>query len=101
MCFVPALIVRHGLIFALAHEAALHTAKLRVELSQSRAEQQDYLKNVELARVLNKRAEKKRGKGGRTAVEGEASKTRCRGFDRTTEKDKNWGKIRRHEQGIG
>ncbi len=63
MCFVPALIVRHGLIFALAHEAALHTAKLRVELSQSRAEQQDYLKNVELARVLNKRAEKKREKG--------------------------------------
>lgn len=46
-----------------AHEAALHTAKLRVELSQSRAEQQDYLKNVELARVLNKRAEKKREKG--------------------------------------
>ncbi|KAK0206132.1 hypothetical protein DFS33DRAFT_1312522 [Desarmillaria ectypa] len=46
-----------------AHEAALHTARLRVELSQSRSEQQDYLKNVELARVLNKRAEKKREKG--------------------------------------
>ncbi|RDB17016.1 Pre-rRNA-processing protein ESF2 [Hypsizygus marmoreus] len=46
-----------------AHEAAIHTAKLRVELSQSRSEQQDYLKNVELARVLEKRAEKKREKG--------------------------------------
>jgi ESF2/ABP1 family protein len=46
-----------------AHEAAIHTAKLRVELSQSKAEQQDYLKNVELARVLDKRAEKKREKG--------------------------------------
>ncbi|KAJ7047811.1 hypothetical protein C8F04DRAFT_1205616 [Mycena alexandri] len=46
-----------------AHEAAIHTAKLRVELSQSRTEQRDYLKNVELARVLDKRAEKKREKG--------------------------------------
>jgi ESF2/ABP1 family protein len=34
-----------------------------VELSQSRAEQKDYLKNVELARVLEKRAERKREKG--------------------------------------
>jgi ESF2/ABP1 family protein len=46
-----------------AHEAAIHAAKLRVELSQSRSEQQEYLKNVELARVLDKRAEKKREKG--------------------------------------
>ncbi|KAJ7067850.1 hypothetical protein C8F01DRAFT_1115988 [Mycena amicta] len=47
----------------IAHEAAVHTAKLRVELSQSRSEQRDYMKNVELARVLDKRAEKKREKG--------------------------------------
>ncbi|KAF7354898.1 Pre-rRNA-processing protein ESF2 [Mycena sanguinolenta] len=47
----------------IAHEAAVHTAKLRVEIAQSRAEQRDYLKNVELARVLDKRAEKKREKG--------------------------------------
>jgi ESF2/ABP1 family protein len=46
-----------------AHEAAIHSAKLRVELSQSRSEQQEYLKNVELARVLDKRAAKKREKG--------------------------------------
>ncbi|KAE9398254.1 hypothetical protein BT96DRAFT_822198 [Gymnopus androsaceus JB14] len=46
-----------------AHEAAIHTAKLRVELSQSRTEQRDYLKNVELARVLDKRAQRKREKG--------------------------------------
>ncbi|KAJ7477205.1 hypothetical protein B0H11DRAFT_1726646 [Mycena galericulata] len=46
-----------------AHEAAVHTAKLRVELAQSRTEQRDYLKNVELARVLDKRAERKREKG--------------------------------------
>jgi ESF2/ABP1 family protein len=34
-----------------------------VELSQSRSEQQEYLKNVGLARVLDKRVEKKREKG--------------------------------------
>lgn len=46
-----------------AHEAQIHQAKLRVELSQSRAEQQEYLRNVELAKVLEKRVEKKREKG--------------------------------------
>ena len=34
-----------------------------MELSQSRSEQQEYLKNVELARVLEKRVEKKRQAG--------------------------------------
>ncbi|KAI0773971.1 hypothetical protein C8Q74DRAFT_1267634 [Fomes fomentarius] len=52
----------------IAHEAAVHTAQLRVELSQSRKEQRDYLKNVELARVLDKRAERKR----KAAQSGEA-----------------------------
>lgn len=47
----------------LAHEAAVHTAKLRIELSQSRTEQQEYLQNVELARVLDKRAERKQERG--------------------------------------
>ena len=46
-----------------AHEAAVHQAKLRVELSQSRKEQREYLKNVELARVLEKRTEKKLAEG--------------------------------------
>ncbi|KAH9938510.1 uncharacterized protein B0H18DRAFT_866552 [Fomitopsis serialis] len=44
----------------IAHEAAIHVAQLRVELSQSQREQREYLKNVELARVLGKRAERKR-----------------------------------------
>ncbi|KAF8511177.1 hypothetical protein JB92DRAFT_2614654, partial [Gautieria morchelliformis] len=50
----------------LTEQAAVHTARLRVELSQSRAEQRDYLRQVELARVLDKRAERKRkaGDGG-------------------------------------
>ncbi|KDQ07763.1 hypothetical protein BOTBODRAFT_119640 [Botryobasidium botryosum FD-172 SS1] len=43
-----------------AHENATRTARLRVELSQSKSEQHDYLRNVELAKVLEKRAEKKR-----------------------------------------
>ncbi|KAL1744624.1 hypothetical protein HDZ31DRAFT_38251 [Schizophyllum fasciatum] len=46
-----------------AHEAAVHTAKLRAELQQSRSEQREYLKNVELARVLDKRAQRKKEKG--------------------------------------
>ena len=46
-----------------AHEAAVHAARLRVELSQSKREQQEYLKNVELARVLDKRADRKRKAG--------------------------------------
>jgi ESF2/ABP1 family protein len=46
-----------------AHEAASHQAKLRVELSQSKKEQREYLKNVELARVLEKRTEKKLAEG--------------------------------------
>lgn len=48
---------------SLAHEAAVHQAKLRAELSQSRKEQREYLKNVELARVLEKRTEKKVAEG--------------------------------------
>ena len=47
-----------------AHEAAIHAARLRVELSQSKREQQEYLKNVELARVLDKRAQRKKQSGG-------------------------------------
>lgn len=48
---------------SVAHEAAVHQAKLRAELSQSRKEQREYLKNVELARVLEKRTEKKLAEG--------------------------------------
>ena len=46
-----------------AHEAAVHQAKLRAELSQSRKEQREYLKNVELARVLEKRKAEKLAQG--------------------------------------
>jgi ESF2/ABP1 family protein len=51
------------LTIPIAHEAAVHQAKLRAELSQSRKEQREYLKNVELARVLEKRTERKLAAG--------------------------------------
>ncbi|KAG8720293.1 RNA-binding ATPase activator esf2 [Ceratobasidium sp. 394] len=53
-----------------AQEAAAHTARLRVELSQSRAEQRDYLRNVELARVLDKRAKRKQNPGSEDQAAG-------------------------------
>jgi ESF2/ABP1 family protein len=41
----------------------MHAARLRLELSQSRSEQREYLKNVELARVLDKREERSQAIG--------------------------------------
>ncbi|KAI0035643.1 hypothetical protein K488DRAFT_42872 [Vararia minispora EC-137] len=58
----------HMLTEQVAHEAAIRTARLRLELSQSRAEQRDYLKNVELARVLDIRAERKQAAGREVKV---------------------------------
>jgi len=53
----------HMLTEQIAHEAAMHTARLRLELSQSKSEQREYLKNVELARVLDKREERSQAMG--------------------------------------
>jgi ESF2/ABP1 family protein len=61
-----------------AHEAAIHAAKLRVELSQSKAEQREYLKNVELARVLDKRMKRKPQD---EQVEAKAERSRKRSFE--------------------
>ncbi|KAI0677001.1 hypothetical protein C8Q78DRAFT_959888 [Trametes maxima] len=68
----------HMLTEQIAHEAAVHQAQLRAELSQSRKEQREYLRNVELARVLDKRAERKRkaGDGEEDTHEGSETKTR-------------------------
>jgi ESF2/ABP1 family protein len=46
-----------------AYERQAHQARLRQSLSQSKTEQADYLRNVELARVLNKRRAKKAEQG--------------------------------------
>jgi ESF2/ABP1 family protein len=47
-------------VCTVAHEQATREARLRVELSQSKTEQKHYLKQVEVGRSLEKRAEKKR-----------------------------------------
>jgi ESF2/ABP1 family protein len=38
-----------------AYERQVHQSRLRAEVQRSKAEQNEYLKNVELARVLEKR----------------------------------------------
>ena len=43
----------------LAYEKQAHQARLRNEISRSKTEQGEYLRNVELARVLAKRKQKK------------------------------------------
>lgn len=50
----------HMLNEQMAHERAAHASRLRTELSQSRFEQQDYLKKVERARVQRDKEERKR-----------------------------------------
>ncbi|PIL36889.1 hypothetical protein GSI_00579 [Ganoderma sinense ZZ0214-1] len=60
----------------IAHEAAVHAAQLRVELSQSRKEQREYLKNVELARVLDKRSKRKATTKDDDGTEGDSADTR-------------------------
>lgn len=84
----------------IAHEAAVHREKLRVELSQSRQEQNDYLRQVELKRVLDKRSERKRkreaeigeqdqppskrpGEGGKSPSDREVHATARKKRDRT------------------
>ena len=50
----------------LAYERQAHQARLRQSLSQSKTEQAEYLRNVELARVLDKRRAKKVEQGEET-----------------------------------
>ncbi|KAH7102976.1 hypothetical protein BKA62DRAFT_698215 [Auriculariales sp. MPI-PUGE-AT-0066] len=53
----------HMLTEQIAHEGAVHRERLRIELSQSKAEQKDYLRNVSVAKQLKKREEKRKAKG--------------------------------------
>ncbi|PWN31056.1 hypothetical protein BDZ90DRAFT_205408, partial [Jaminaea rosea] len=50
----------HMLSEQMAHERAAHASRLRTELSQSKVEQQDYLRKVERARVARNKEERKR-----------------------------------------
>ena len=54
-----------------AHEQATREARLRVELSQSKMEQKHYLKQVEVGRSLEKRAEKKRKRADEQGIKPE------------------------------
>ncbi|KAF8631999.1 hypothetical protein AX17_004944 [Amanita inopinata Kibby_2008] len=79
----------HMLTEQVAQEAAIHAAKLRVELSQSRSEQQEYLRNVEIARQLEKRVKKKREKGEELELKPVNTKKRSNGTDQGGEYKKN------------
>lgn len=81
-------------VMYVAHEAAVHAAQLRVELSQSGKEQREYLKNVELARVLDKRAERKRKAGKELDSETPAKSKRPRA-DGEERRSKEGNKSRR------
>ncbi|KDQ65022.1 hypothetical protein JAAARDRAFT_188285 [Jaapia argillacea MUCL 33604] len=86
----------------IAHEAALHTARLRVELSQSKSEQRDYLKNVELARVLDKRAERKRKAGDEETEESDQiPKPRRKEMEKEKGLDHHQKKKKKVEDGDG
>jgi ESF2/ABP1 family protein len=47
----------------LAYERQSHQSRLRAEITRAKTEQGEYLRNVELARVLNKRKAKKEAAG--------------------------------------
>jgi ESF2/ABP1 family protein len=48
----------------LAYERQAHQSRLRAEIARSKTEQGEYLRNVELARVLDKRKAKKAASNG-------------------------------------
>jgi ESF2/ABP1 family protein len=64
VCSVRKLTQPSAIVHPLAYERQAHSARLRQELSKSRAEQSEYLRNVELARVLEKRKAKKQAQTG-------------------------------------
>jgi ESF2/ABP1 family protein len=61
----------------------MHAARLRLEISQSRVEQREYLKNVELARVLDKREERSQA-AGKEFKRKEVNRSSRRSKERTT-----------------
>lgn len=63
-----------------AYEKQSHQARLRNEITRSKTEQGEYLRNVELARVLEKRKQKKIAAGkGDEAAEGDKGTTTAGG----------------------
>ncbi|WVQ77931.1 hypothetical protein IAT38_000011 [Cryptococcus sp. DSM 104549] len=66
-----------------AYERQAHQSRLRAEIGKAKTEQNEYLKNVELARVLEKRKAKKAAEGAGAANAGGAS---AEGSDVTSKK---------------
>jgi len=52
-----------------AHEHAMHAARLRMELAQSKREQRHYLKQVEIGKSLEKRKRKREKEGAEGKVD--------------------------------
>lgn len=77
-----------------AYERQAHQARLRNEITQSRAEQGEYLRNVELARVLDKRKARKDAEGTADSVTGTGKKEEKSG---EKEKEKQPSRYRQRE----
>ncbi|KAH8086886.1 hypothetical protein HD553DRAFT_331139 [Filobasidium floriforme] len=67
-----------------AYERQAHQARLRQSLSQSKTEQTEYLRNVELARVLDKRRAKKLEQGEESAGPAQKKQKKVTGESTTT-----------------
>jgi ESF2/ABP1 family protein len=67
-----------------AYERQAHQARLRQSLSQSKTEQTEYLRNVELARVLDKRRAKKLEQGEDSAGPAQKKQKQVTGESTTT-----------------
>jgi ESF2/ABP1 family protein len=74
-----------------AYERQSHQSRLRAEITRAKTEQGEYLRNVELARVLNKRKAKKEaaGQGTDGAEVGKSGKIEDSGKERKGEDAKS------------
>lgn len=85
-----------------AYERQAHAARLRQELSKSKTEQSEYLKNVELARVLEKRRAKKAEQAASAPTVTTASAVAAVGDeDKARRKYKQREMVDRRKQGAG
>ncbi|WVO17032.1 hypothetical protein L204_104719 [Cryptococcus depauperatus] len=64
----------------IAYEKQAHQARLRAEITRAKTEQSEYLKNVELARTIEKRKAKKAGGDSSLLKVSENTKTLSKGF---------------------
>ncbi|TXT04916.1 hypothetical protein VHUM_03999 [Vanrija humicola] len=70
----------------MAYERQVHQSRLRAEITRAKADQNEYLKNVELARVLKKREEKRAAAA--PAGDGSAEPKSSKAGDKAVSSDK-------------